>query len=427
MAAIATIRRGWNELSRQRKVLLVVTMVLAVVQVSALVGWALLDPNFTLKETFIDLAPYVIAAQAVQARAPLYMLTPWPANHVEFYLYHPLFALAFTLISGLPLRWLAVLGILVQVGCYAASWWVWHDVFDELGLDRAGHALVVWLPLVIANSDWYANLYYWNITATLFLLSALLCRALVRERAWAAVLFALPIAFTKPFWLFPLIVPLVLRRWRFLAWVLAGLAGGYIILSLLYVLSVGPAYGLQSLRDYFTFLTSAGRLYPWEGQGLLFILPNHSWPQILYHYFGFQPWVPAAALAIRGVMIASVLAALVQAWRRRVALATHPQVVLLFVCLGYLTAMALLDELWEVFAGILVFVVLQSAQYRSVRRIALLFVVYALYEALALLGFAAGLRIVVTHQLIPIVMLALLVLAAGAQVWLWRELTVPAS
>lgn len=418
----AALQAHWRTLDRKRKWLWAAAAIVAALHIAGIVGYFLLAPDFDRAGTasWFDLSAYLDSADAMRARAPLYTLTPWPADDIQVNQYHPLAALAFSLVADLPFRLLAAAGVLLQAACYLAAWPLWYRLLRELGLHSAARAVLAWLPLALVYINWFTNMYYWNITSTLILVTVLLLWALAKERMWPAVLLALPLALTKPFWLFPLLLPVILRRWRFLARVLAGLVGGYVALNLLYLAAVGVSYGVQTLRDYVQFLTSIPSLYPWEDAGPTFMHLNHSWRQIFYHYAGLAEWVPAAAMAIQALMVASLAWAIAGLWRRRVAPDRELELAMMGVWLGYLVAMAMLDQLWELSAGVLVFMLLQSSPNTGVRRWSRLFLLYALSEILIALGLGAGLDVIVPHEVFPATMAALLVLYGAALAWLAR-------
>lgn len=420
-----TWRANWRTLSLRLRVVWIVAVVLAAVHMLGIAGWMALSPDYTPEEAnrYSDIMVYTNAARAVRAGVTPYALHSW-GESVQVYHYHPLFALAFSLVVDLPFRLLSVLGVLAHTVCYAAGWYFWRRVAQALGLASAAAAFVAWAPAAMIYPNWEVTLFYWNINSALVPLTALLTLALIRERSGLAVLFALPLLLTKPHFLFPFLLPLVLRHWRFLFRTLALLLVAYLAANTLYVLLVDPAFGVQTLRDYATFLSGITRFYPWEGQGPYFDFTNHSWRQIYYHYFGFQPWVPAAVLLTEAIFIVPVLAAIVLALRRKLSVPRDAQPVILFVLLGYLIAMTTLEQLWELGLGIVVFAFLRAARDRTVRRLSAVFWGYIFYEPVVLAGYMFSERLI-PHEVLPVNMLAMVVLYVPGILWLYRELAAP--
>jgi Glycosyltransferase family 87 len=405
--------KSWRSYTAGRKAILLIAVLWCALHVGMIVAGALFAPEYTPEgmRGQADLVVYTDAADALRARQPLYSLSPW--NTVQVYYYHPIFALVFSWFSSVPFRVLGVIGIVVQVLAYLASWLVWRRILRAFHWNAAADRLLDWLPVAITFSPWFANLLYWNITSTLLLLSGLLVLALVKERPVLAAVVALPILLVKPHWLFPLILPVVLRQWKLLLQVIAILLVAYVAISGIYVLFVGTDYGTQTLRDYATFLTRVEQNYPWEGQGPTFGHMNHSLQQTLLHYFGDQAWALQLGTAVKVLLIGLVGWQLVRAWRRRVG---PGQTAIWFVWLAYLVAMALLGQLWELAAGIVIFVLLQFTEDQSIRRISLLFLPYAYFEIPALVGFATGFDGFVVARYVPHTLLALLLLF-GLVIW----------
>ncbi len=419
-----TTRQKWRALGGRQKALWIVAVLWCLLHVSGILGTLLFDPDYNRQNIAngSDLVAYLDAADAVRARAPLYQLTPWSGVMANYY--HPLFALAFSVIADMPFRLLSVLGVLGQIACYLGGLIVWYRVLRFLTLDRAAHMYIAWLPVALMSTPFFANLAYWNLASTLLLLSGLLVLAILKERLLTAVLLALPVALTKPQWLFPLLLLLVFRRWKFLAQLIVGLCIAYLAVNVSYLVLVGPTYGLQSLQDYATFLARLDQNYPWEGQSPVFLHMNHSWRQIFLHYFGPEPWVPVASAAAKVLMTAALGWQVLRAWQRRVTVQDYPQLVMLFTWSGYLVAMAMLGQLWELIGGVIIFIFIQSADQRTVRVFSRLFLVYLFSEVLIILGLATKWDWLVLSQSIPQTMLALLVLFVAALILIHRQLNV---
>lgn len=367
-------------------------------------------PDFTRAEVreWSDIGAYFDAGDAWRTGQPLYELDTW--EDPMTYYYHPAFAAAFSLPARLPFRLVAALWLILQAAAYFAALWTWHRVTLRLGLPRIAAAYRLWLPLAFVLTDWFANLGYGNLTSALLLLSGALTLALLDERPGAAALLALPVALVKPQWLFPLILPVVFRRWRLLLHVGVRLALVYTAVCGLIILAGGADYGLQALRDYGSFLTSVNDHYQWGGHTYDFENMNHSWRQILHSYAGSPGWVPAAAEGIKLGMIGLAAFPLIRVWRRKVTLNQQPELALWFSGLAYLLAMALLAQLWEIMGSIVFFLFLQASSSRNIRRVSWLYGLYALYEIPVILSLITGWDILFLPQSVPLTMLALLLL-----------------
>lgn len=383
-------------------------------------GAMLFLPEYTRDESrsWSDLVTYLDAADAIRHQTPLYELDGW--EDVMAYHYHPAFATVLSPLAELPFRLVSILWLSLLVAAYLGAIWVWYRVLlpsppDPLSQEQERGkqigmraAYLLWLPLVLLFSEWYANLMYGNIAGVLFFLSGLLSLYLVQEKPRHAGGIALLILLLKPQWLFPLLLLIIFRKWRFLLTLTAYVGVGYITVSGLFIGLMGTEYGIDTLRDYFKFLTVLNDVYPWTGKTLAFEDMNHSWRQIFLSYFGFQDWIPYASEGIKLLMAAGVGWLVLQAWRRRVEM--RSELAFCFLGLSYLVAMAALAQLWELLAGIVFFLYLQSVESKTVRWLSRLFLVYVLYEVAAIVSFATGIEALFLPQSIPLTMLALLVL-----------------
>jgi hypothetical protein len=389
----------WADMDRRRRWLWSVTLIWCALHILGFVGAMLFlaEYNITEAESWSDLVTYIRAADAIHDRAPLYELTPW--DDVMTYHYHPLYALVFSVLAELPFRLLSVIWLALQATAYLA-----------------------WLPLTLVFSEWYANLLYANIACTLLLLSGLLTLAILDEKWDMAGIMGVLILMLKPQWLFPLVVPVVFRRWKLLAQIVLVMLVTCAALNGLYVLIVGPDYGIDTLQDYATFLTRITDNYPWEGKSGSFGDMNHSWRQIFSSYFGFQSWIGLATVLVKTGMIALPGFLIVKAWRRQVTIQKYPQLVLWFVGLGYLLAMAMLGQLWELLGGVVIFLFIQGVPDKTIRQIALLFLIYALYEFQAVISVVPGLEWLFLPQSLPLTMLALLLLYGILLLLVFRSL-----
>lgn len=404
----------------QRKRLWTAVLIWSALHLLGFFGAMLFMPDYTRDEarSWSDLVTYLDAADAIRNQTPVYELDGW--EDVMAYHYHPAFALALSPFAGLPFRIVSVLWLGVLVAAYLGAIRVWYRVLEHLSPDSRP-TYIIWLPMTLLFSEWYANLLYGNIAGVLFFLSGLLSLYIVQQKPRQAGLVALLIVLLKPQWLFPLLLPMVFRRWRFFLTLAAYVVVGYVLVSLIFVGLMGAEYGLDTLRDYFKFLTVLNDVYPWTGKTLAFEDMNHSWRQIFLSYFGFQDWISYASEGMKVLMAGLVGWLAFKAWRQKIGLGS--ELAFCFLGLGYLLAMALLAQLWELLAGIVFFLYLQSVNDRGVRRFSLLFLVYALYELIAIVSFATGVEWLFLPTSIPLTMLALLILYGSLAVVTYQKLT----
>lgn len=333
------------------------TIVLALAGAAALVGFNALGlagaPAAGLPAGFIfpgnDLVVYLRAGLAVLARASPYTRPPWPGPDV--FHYSPAAALAFawlaqaaTMLAGvLPFRALAYGHLALIVAAWAAAGWLWRAVFRDLfpaqpGLWRA------WLPFWLVYSQWFADQNYLNTYTFLMALTGALTLALLRRRLWVAVLLAVLILQAKPHYAFPVVLPILLGRWREAARLWAGVAVAYLGVAGLTLWAVGWPYGASLYGEYVYFLATIPQGYPWSAH---YLGLNHSWLSILHWLFGLQPWAPFAAGCLK-LATGLPLAWRGLAWLRRPPLPGRPAAALGLALALHLWLLTTLDQLWEV-------------------------------------------------------------------------------
>ncbi len=380
-------------------------------------------PEFGLPQTFIfpgnDLVVYLKAGQALLDGATPYTNTPWPDPAV--YHYSPAAAwfiaqimrLATLLAGALPFRLLAYLHLALIVGALPLAWLVWRAALREL-LPGSTRVMAAWLPLWLVYSQWFADQNFLNIYTFLIVLSGALMLAVARERTWIAVALAVLILQTKPHYAFPIVLPLLLGRWRYFAKLLLATVAAYALVAGITILAVGPAYGVTLYGEYLRFLTSIAQNYPW---GSYYLGYNHSWYSILHWLFGIQSWTPAVVAFLKIATFAP-LGWLTWEWlRRRPADRATGALGLTFAL--HLWSMTLLDQLWEASLAIVAFMYLLAAGSARVRRLSILAgVPFALLGLMQLAGWKLAAvigrsidQLDITAQ-IPVIMAAVLGLYA---------------
>jgi Glycosyltransferase family 87 len=398
----------WRSLPRHRKMIWAAALVVCLFHLLGIMGFMLADPTYTEEESreWSDIVTYRDAAHALSQRQDLYEINGWE-DEMTFH-YHPTFALGVSVMDSLSMRVFSVLWLLLNVSAYLGAIYVWYRILMLLDLPPVMDAYKTWLPLTIVFTEWFVNLAYGNIASLLMLFSGLVVWAFVKDRPHLASLAALPLALFKPQWLFPLLLPIVFRKWRFFLLMVSGLLVLYVMASGLYLLAVGRDYGQDSLEDYYTFIQQGGRDYPWEMGTKAFDEMNHSWEQIFLSYFGEQTWTGAATLIAKGLLLAILGGLILLAWQRDVTLSGSPELVLWFTGLGYLVALSLLPQLWEVLNSVVFFLFIRSVKNPFIRRVSLLYLVYAFYEVAFIVGYATGIDLLILPQSIPLTMLTLL-------------------
>lgn len=404
------IARHWSALPPPRRRLWALAVVWCVLHVVGFGVAMLVLPDFERDEVeeWSDIDVYLDAAEAVREGESPYVLDEWDDSMVYFY--HPAFALICVPLTVLPFRLLSLLWVAAQVAAYLGALAVWDRVLVRLEWAEGVRAYRRWLPLALLFSEWYTNLFYGNVVSTLLLLSGLMTLGMVADRPRLTGVAGALVLVAKPQWLFPLMLPVIFRRWRFLWRALIVLAVVYGLLNVAFVVITGPSYGLDTLREYPEFLTTLSDNYPWAMNTHRFENMNHSWQQIYHSYFGDQGWLGPLTAVTKLVMLALPGLLILRAWRQRVTMDSRPALVLWFAGLSYLSAMAMLAQLWEVMGSIVFFLVIQAAADRRVRHWSWLYLVYATFELQALISGITGWEWAFLPQTLPFTMMTLLLL-----------------
>lgn len=409
------VRAEWAALSTRRRRLWIAVLLWCALHLLGFALAPLLMSDFTRDNVkdWSDIGVYVTVGEQVYDHQTPYTFDDW--DNAMTYPYHPLFAVTCIPLAAVPFQLLPLLWILLQGSAYVAALVVWYRVVVRLGWAEGARAFRLWLPLAFVFSEWYANLMYGNIVSSLMLLSGLMVLGFVTDRPALSGVAAAIILVAKPHWLFPLMLPLIFRRWGFFARMMGVLLAVYLLENGLLLLAMGPSFGLELLDDYVRFLTTVQANYPYDMGTGVFENMNHSWPQIFYSYFGDRAWIPGATVVVRLVVLALPGLLILRAWRQRVTVADHPPLVVWFAGLSYLSAFAMLAQLWEVMASIVFFFAVQAAAQPRIRRWSRLYLVYALFE-FQVIG-AALWQWLFLPQSIPLTMLALLLLF-GCLLWM---------
>src|SRR5262249_39060972 len=137
--------------------------------------------------------------------------------------------------------WAPLMAVVYLLGVF-----VWYRAVRQLDPDLEKR-FIYFLPLAVIASEWLATLGYGNVALVLVVFSGLLTLALANKSPfWAGVLTAL-IILMKPQWAFPLLLPVVMKDWKLLARTLAIAVAVYAAISLVFIVAVGPDYGIKTL------------------------------------------------------------------------------------------------------------------------------------------------------------------------------------
>lgn len=372
-----------------------------------------------------DLAINLDAGRRVWARQDLYVTGPMPM--LEVYHYSPLYAMACGALSDLPFSVAAALHSLITCAAYVALYLIWRRIFARWGWDRARQTLERLLPLWLIYGAFYGDLTFLNIYTVLCVLTSLLIYAVLEERLALALVMAALILQAKPHWAFPLLLPLLMRRYGFFLRLALGSIAIYVAGALAASATLGWAYTWQQYRDYADFLLNMAAHFPWRTPDMS-LGYNHSLLQIGYHLFGVARWVRVWVVALKIGLLAPI-AVVAWRWRRRPEPPTRRMGLEMAFAL-YLGAFLWLDVLWEVTLAIVVYGYLVSV-WRGWRRswpVRALFLIYAWQDVWLVLTYALVGEAMTegyfwldpaTH--VPLVMMALLA-CYGAVLWrLWRH------
>ncbi|RPJ44569.1 MAG: DUF2029 domain-containing protein, partial [Chloroflexi bacterium] len=196
-----------------------------------------------------DLTDYLTAADNFQNRLPLY--APGPVKVWEFYRYSPFFAMVFAPFLRVSPVTAMVLHTLLHLVVYALLYLAWVRLFSRLGLARAAEVLAWSLPLWLVFDGFWSDLALLNIYILTALIATLLLEAVLFEETGWALLWLSILLQVKPQWAFPLVVPLLFGRWKFIIKLVALAALVYLAVAGGVLFNAGPRYGLEQYRDYF--------------------------------------------------------------------------------------------------------------------------------------------------------------------------------
>ena len=363
----------------------------------------------------VDWRVYQNAGCAQANHTPIYPSGAW--SDYSNFRYHPVIALAVSPLCAVDPAGPYTIVVIGLVLAYLAGLALWARVAAACGFPaRTLETIQNLLPLAAVASAFLANTAYGNIGPALVPLSGALVLALLRKQSVPAGLLTALIVLFKPQWAFALVLPIALGEWRLLGRTLLVAVAAYAAVSGVYVVLSGPAYGLDMLRSYVTFMAGISANYPWRGSEAMFQTVEHGIYPTLLRYADFQVWVRPAADALKVLLTGIVAWQFLRAWRVRARLdpARYLQAALVLVLLTYVLGMLLLDQLEEaLLAGVVFAYVIAIAGTwgdRMSRLIALPVIFYLLFEIPMLLSIVTEIWWLALHEIIPQTLIALLLL-----------------
>lgn len=392
---IANIRCLWTQSKTYRRILLAALIYLMVrLALQGVVLAQVWSAGPVASETTLisnDLQIYMAAANRLANRQELYLQEA--LDKIAVFQYAPSFALALTPLLPVPFGLLAFAHTLLNIGSYVLLFLWWGRIFRRLGLERADELLAWTLPVWIVFAAFWGDLAYLNIYVITALGCTLLIEAVLTERLGWALLWASLLLQTKPYLLFPIVIPLILGRPRFFAKLLVGTLVAYGAIVGLTILLMGPAYGWSQHLAYVRFLAEMTANFPWRTPESGFLGYNHSILQIIFYLFGATSPALRLATAIKILLLIPLIGMSLRHWLRP---ARRPGQAVPYLSLDlafawYVGAFICLDIVWELTLGVVVFAyLLATLTARSAKIwVWLLFLPYALLDVWQLISFIA--------------------------------------
>jgi hypothetical protein len=344
-----------------------------------------------------DLTIYLRAAQDLQAGQALYRVEELAG--ASNFQYAPAFALAYTPLLGLPLQTVVALLSFFYPLAFSLLFWRWDAIFRRLELDKVRKALWSLLPLALVYEVFWSDISYMNFYILLPLLATLLLEAILDENLPLGVLWLGLILPIKPFWAFPLLLPLVCRRWRYFLSLAAGGAGLYLFFCLLTGLVAGWEYAFGQYLAYAQFTLQISANFTWKllANGDL-LGYNHSIRQALTYFLGDGALTAGLAAALKVALFVPFLVSLYREWANPGSADRRLRQLDLFWGV-YLVVFLGLDVVWELALGLVLCAVLWPSASR-LGRIAMTstFGLVALLDVWRLLTYLIGGDAIITPK-----------------------------
>jgi hypothetical protein len=379
-----------------------------------------------------DMQDYIDAGIRLQNREFLY---PISDDYGKFFQYSPMFALAISPFVRIPPAVNLAINFVLRLVGYAVLYILWGRIFRRAKWTRATELLAWSLPLWMIFSAFWSDLAYMNIYIITAMFSTLLIDSILGENLFWSVVWLTILLHTKPFWAFPMAIPLLLgRRKFFLRLIIATIIANIAAVGI-FLLAVGPPYGLDQLAGFFKFLGALNSNFPWRGPEAGLLGYNHSITQIVVFLFGVSPASFNAAVVIKVILLIPLAIIAVKNLLRPVKKSGYevPELALGLAFGLYLGVFIWVDMVWEVSLGCAAFVYLLAMVEKGKVSKALLWIVflpYALIDLWQILSFAVmgdaafvadGEYIVTDYSyFIPIMMIVILVFYGITVMKLWN-------
>jgi len=376
----------WRSTSRGWRIAMLLALLWGILRLGLQV-YTLLSPMSD--QVGVDLKEaYLVAGRRFLERAALY---PHSIEAMEgLYFYAPSFTVFLLPFVWLPEKVATCLWFALCLAAYGGLFLTWRWIFRFLGLEKAGQALLLSLPLWIAFSPFWDDATYLNIYTVMALVGSWLIAAVLQERlALGACCLALILA-TKPHWAFALALPLLLGRKRFFWKLLAGALAVYLGLAGVSMALSSPIYILEQYRAYVSFLTHLTQMHPWRTAADGFLGYNHSIVQVAIFLGGERARLLGQVVKYLLLLPGGVV--LLAYGGRKSAAPARREEPLLLAFLLYLMAFLWLDLLWELYLTVAIYPFLLALDLRRPERTlaALVFLPYAWLDFWRVMVYALG-------------------------------------
>lgn len=402
----------WNTLSRLQKVCWIAAVIWVAIHAAGYI-YSIANNLQIISDIRGDTQIYIDAGHALAARAPIYDMGDGLWHNDQNYRYHPVFALVFSVLAQIPEPTLSILWILILTLSYLIGVLLWYRVVVKLQIENATE-MIIYLPIALITTDWLGNVAFGNVGPIMVPLSALLVLQLIDRHPARSGLLVAVLLLIKIYWAaFPLVILLVFREWKLLFKIIAWALAAYVGITLVYIVIVGPDYGIRSLQDYVVFLLNATRRFPWRGTEVRFDTFNNSIEQTILRYFGNVVWAAPLTLLIQVIAALVVVQQIWRAWQARVSRTYKPEVALVLAFAVYLVGILALVQIEDVILGGIMFSFLWAFRIKKVQYVLVGFIVYAFEELPALVSLATGIVWLSVLTAYPTVLLAITFLYLG--------------
>jgi len=415
----AALRQQWRN-SGSFRLWTILAAVGLVLNLALTVLWQMEIVSFEDVPPANDLKIYLDAGHRFLQRENLYVA---PRADFGLYAYSPAFALVLALLTFLPYKLVWIVDALLHLMVYWLMYWRWYNIFRQQYLNAAAEVLVQLLPLWIIFTGLLYEFSYMNIYIFMAFLATLLVEAMLYQQTGKAIFWLTILLLIKPQWAIALGIPLLLRKWRFLAKVISGALLAYFAILGMMVVSMG-GYAWQQYREYVLFLQSIPYTFPWSTlakEGHLGY--NNSLLQLVIFLTNHASYAVALTTVIK-ILLSLPLVMIYRRYLRKASQDANFGFILEWTFALYLLAFLWLDVDTELTFGIVIFTYLWATlpSQRLKHLAGLVFLPYALTHiwitVTSLLSFFLPLPDVIIDpsRFIPFILIAILGLY-GLVVW----------